>query len=232
MSIGFDDRKLDFISIEDIQKMHTLGGENFAIFAQSIDGVIGADNDLLWYLSEDLSFFKNVTLNNNIIMGKNTWLSLPHKPLPKRNNIVVSSSLDNVEQSTIVVNSIDKSTNVMRNNGYNFFIGGSQIYNYVLEKNIVDGVYVTIVDFVDTNSEFSHIENVKNTETIVYAPSLSKNYVLCAETDWIVSKNGYIKHDKEKNKIKYKVMFYRKNRYIKYNIDINNIYHYHKVSPN
>lgn len=212
--MSFDDKDIDskegFVSIEYMKKMHTLGGKNFAIFAQDIDGVIGADNDLLWYLPEDLSFFKSVTLNNNIIMGKNTWLSLPFKPLPKRNNIVVSFSLDNIEDFAIVVDSVDRATNVISNNGYNFFIGGSKLYNHVLEENIVDGVYVTIVDFVDSDNKFSHVDNVDNVESIVYAPVLSDDYVLCSETDWIDSDKGYMKHDKDKNKIKYKVMFYRR----------------------
>lgn len=212
--MSFDDKdidsKEDFVSIEDMKKMHTLGGKNFAIFAQDIDGVIGADNDLLWHLPEDLSFFKEVTLNNNIIMGKNTWLSLPFKPLPKRNNIVVSFSLDNIEDFAIVVDSVDRATNVISNNGYNFFIGGSKLYNHVLEENIVDGVYVTIVDFVNSDTKFSHVDNVGNVESIVYAPVLSEDYVLCSETEWVESEKGYMKHDKDKNKIKYKVMFYRR----------------------
>ena len=55
---------------------------------------IGLNNKLPWYLQKDMNMFKDMTMNNVVIMGKNTWLSLPIKPLPKRINIVVSTTLE------------------------------------------------------------------------------------------------------------------------------------------
>lgn len=197
------------VSIEAMKEMHTKGGKNFAIFAQDTSGLIGANNDLLWYLPEDLSFFKHVTLNNNVIMGKNTWLSLPFKPLPKRNNIIISSTLNDVGDLAIKVKNVDKAMNIISNNGYNFFIGGSQVYDYILSENIVDGIYMTIVDFVEKDDNFSPFQNFGNIDNVVYAPVVSNDYVLCAETDWEISENGYMKYDTSKKKIKYKILFYR-----------------------
>lgn len=60
------------------------------IVARSQNNVIGKDGDMPWRLSEDLQRFKRLTMGMPVIMGRNTWDSLPKKPLPKRPNIVVS----------------------------------------------------------------------------------------------------------------------------------------------
>ena len=52
---------------------------------------IGKNNEIPWHLSDDLKRFKSITMGNTVIMGKNTWLSLPFKPLKGRKNIVISS---------------------------------------------------------------------------------------------------------------------------------------------
>ena len=51
---------------------------------------IGKDNKLLVHIKEDLQRFKQLTENNIIIMGYNTWESLPNKPLPNRINYVLT----------------------------------------------------------------------------------------------------------------------------------------------
>ncbi len=48
-----------------------------------------ANNTMPWHLPEDLRYFKRVTLNKPVIMGRNTWESLG-KPLPGRDNIVIT----------------------------------------------------------------------------------------------------------------------------------------------
>jgi dihydrofolate reductase len=65
------------------------------IFAQASNGVIGRDNTLPWHLPEDLAHFKRHTQGWPVIMGRNTWESLPQKfrPLPGRLNIVLSRDL-------------------------------------------------------------------------------------------------------------------------------------------
>ena len=60
---------------------------------------IGFQNQLPWRLSADLKRFKELTIgdgNNAVIMGRNTWASLPsgYKPLPKRENIVLTTEVD------------------------------------------------------------------------------------------------------------------------------------------
>ena len=65
---------------------------------------IGINNKIPWNFRQDLSYFKNLTKgagDNAIIMGKNTYLSL-NKPLPYRDNIVLSSSLESIDKSAIL----------------------------------------------------------------------------------------------------------------------------------
>ena len=60
------------------------------IAAVGLNNELGYNNDLIWHLPEDLKFFKEVTSNHTIIMGRNTFESLP-KMLPNRKHIVLTS---------------------------------------------------------------------------------------------------------------------------------------------
>ena len=68
------------------------------IVAVSENGVIGKDNDLIWYLPKDMKFFKETTQGHHVIMGRKNFESIPHKfrPLPNRTNIIVTRQSDYV----------------------------------------------------------------------------------------------------------------------------------------
>lgn len=105
---------------------------------------IGADNDLLWQrdLPSDLQHFKKLTSGNAIIMGRNTFESI-RKPLPDRQNIVISRSgmsFDGVQ----VVDSLEKAFSIVAPDKDAFVIGGGQIYN--IAYNMVDQIIATEVD--------------------------------------------------------------------------------------
>lgn len=82
-----------------------------AIWAQTIDGVIGRNGTMPWHVPEDLKHFQEVTTGKPVIMGRRTWESLPdaYKPLPGRTNIIVSRSVGAVEarDGAIWVSSLD-----------------------------------------------------------------------------------------------------------------------------
>ena len=61
------------------------------IVARAQNGAIGRGNTIPWSAPEDLAFFQRETLGGALIMGRNTWESLPKRPLPRRLNIVVTS---------------------------------------------------------------------------------------------------------------------------------------------
>lgn len=87
-----------------------------AIWAQTIDGVIGRDGVMPWHVPEDLAHFKEATAGKPVIMGRRTWESLPdaYKPLPGRVNIIVSRSVGAVEtrDGGIWVSSLDAALEV------------------------------------------------------------------------------------------------------------------------
>ena len=98
------------------------------IVAVARNGAIGLNNELLWHIPEDFKWFKMHTRGNTGIMGRNTWLSLPTRPLPGRTNIVISDNPDDNFDGAIMVGSISESIEKMSEAGENFIIGGGSIY--------------------------------------------------------------------------------------------------------
>lgn len=62
------------------------------IYAASLNGCIGHKGQIPWRIPEDLARFKTTTVGATVLMGRKTWESLPRRPLPARNHIIVSSS--------------------------------------------------------------------------------------------------------------------------------------------
>lgn len=60
------------------------------VVAAADNGVIGDQGRIPWHISDDLKRFKALTLGKTVVMGRKTWDSLPRKPLPGRDNIVVT----------------------------------------------------------------------------------------------------------------------------------------------
>lgn len=116
---------------------------------------IGYYDKIPWHFSEDFKSFSQKTIgkgNNAIIMGKNTWLSLPKKPLPKRDNLVLSTSLKLDQKSD---NFISKSFAdpillhkycIDRNYDDIWIIGGSEIYSYYIKNFNISEIYITYIN--------------------------------------------------------------------------------------
>lgn len=124
------------------------------IVACSLNGGIGLNNKIPWYIPDELKYFKHITTNcpegstNVVIMGKNTWNSLPKKPLPKRINIIVSSTLqsNNLQHNTYIVSCFSDALSLcskLNNTHKVFVIGGNQLYNEALNHPQCENVYVT-----------------------------------------------------------------------------------------
>ncbi|MCD4772140.1 MAG: dihydrofolate reductase, partial [Bacteroidales bacterium] len=93
----------------------------------------GKDNKLLWHISEDLKRFKRITKGNKIIMGKNTYLSLPVRPLSNRENIVITDVQGEKFEGCTTVNSIDEALELCNEKEESFIIGGASIYKQFLD---------------------------------------------------------------------------------------------------
>ena len=99
------------------------------IVAIAQDNAIGRKNNLLWHISEDLKYFKKVTLGHPVIMGRKTFESIG-RPLPGRKNIVVSKSGNISNPSVETAEDLEellKSLRRKRKEEY-FVIGGASIY--------------------------------------------------------------------------------------------------------
>lgn len=115
------------------------------IVAVAKNNVIGKDNDIPWYLPADLKYFKKITLNHHIIMGKNCYYSIG-RPLPKRTNVVLSRDPFFTLSNCIVAHSIEEALESALRNGEHevFIIGGGQIYEQ--SQKFWDKIYLTEVD--------------------------------------------------------------------------------------
>lgn len=123
------------------------------ILCTDVFGAIGYKNQLLYMIREDLQNFKKLTLDHKIIMGYNTWESLPKKPLPKRENLILTSRDIDIPGATII-RDIDEIIKLGKDEDI-FVIGGGQLYNEMINRDLVDEVYLTMVidqaELSDTN---------------------------------------------------------------------------------
>lgn len=93
---------------------------------------LGKENDLIWKFKGDMRFFKNNTIGHHILMGKNTFYSLP-KLLPNRKHIVLSTKENNFQEEVIHIKNIDEFNELIKNIDDDIYvIGGASIYDLML----------------------------------------------------------------------------------------------------
>ncbi|RVU21886.1 dihydrofolate reductase [Methylobacterium oryzihabitans] len=113
------------------------------------DGVIGRDNALPWRLKTDLRFFRSVTMDHVVVMGRSTYASLG-RPLPGRLNIVLSQSGGEDRGNLVWTSSRDMAValadlvSVERNKRSVFVIGGARTYG--LFEDLFTRIYLTEVE--------------------------------------------------------------------------------------
>jgi dihydrofolate reductase len=93
---------------------------------------IGKNNDLLWHIPEDMKRFKRITSGHKVIMGKNTYLSLPFRPLRDRENIVITDNPDETFDGCTAVYSINEALEKCNGSNESFIIGGASVYKQFL----------------------------------------------------------------------------------------------------
>ena len=125
------------------------------IVACDLEDGIGRDNKLPWNIPSDLKRFSQLTRgkgNNAVVMGKNTWESLPKKPLPKRDNLILSTTLDleigepkNSYVKTFPdIMALDKFCEKQKYDTV-WIIGGSSIYNQFINDPKINKLYITLI---------------------------------------------------------------------------------------
>ena len=131
------------------------------IVAMAKNRAIGINNQLIWHNSNDLKHFKQVTLGHCVIMGHNTWLSLPgQKALPNRRNIIISDRLDEAPENFELATSIPEALELVKDEDEVFIMGGGSIYEQFLPK--ANKLYLTRLDKAfeaDTYFPYINFEN-------------------------------------------------------------------------
>lgn len=116
------------------------------LVAMDQNRVIGKDNKLPWHLPADLKYFKELTMGHPIIMGRKTYESIG-RPLPGRENIIITRNKDYTAEGCTVIHSISevKELNEKRDDEL-FVIGGAEIFEQTF--SIADRLYITMIEAV------------------------------------------------------------------------------------
>lgn len=113
-----------------------------AIVAVASDWAIGRQGGLLCHLPADMRHFKEVTMGHSIVMGRKTFDSFPRRPLPGRQNIVITRNADWQYPGVTVAHSLDDAIAVAHTDTV-FVIGGAQVYEQALP--LVDVLHLTCI---------------------------------------------------------------------------------------
>lgn len=114
------------------------------ILVMDNDCAIGKNGDLLYRLPEDMKHFRETTKNSTVIMGRKTYESFPKRPLPDRENLVLSRNSKKIDGARVFpdIKSLLKYANSLENRV--FVIGGGEIYEQLLphcDEALVTRVY-------------------------------------------------------------------------------------------
>ncbi len=110
------------------------------ILARDKNGAIGYKGSIPWSLPEDMAFFRRVTWEGVVIMGRKTFESIG-KPLPHRINVVITRQKDYEAKGCLVFNDLEEAIERTKNLGEIFVIGGAELYKKALPLAKV--IYVT-----------------------------------------------------------------------------------------
>jgi dihydrofolate reductase len=149
------------------------------IWAQTLDGVIGADNAIPWRLPEDMAHFKATTFGHPVVMGRRTWDSLPprFRPLPGRRNIVVTRdpqwTADGGQHARSITYALELAA-VPPHSAEVWVIGGGEIYRAALE-------YATMLSVTEVDAKVAGD---------TYAPTLDSSWGIAEDNGWQYSTSG------------------------------------------
>ncbi len=123
----------------------------FIVVAVSENNAIGKDGEIPWKIKEDMKRFKDLTMGYPCIMGSRTYDSIPSRfrPLPGRENIVLTRRGDYRPQGAKIMHSFDDALSYCREKGYSkaAIIGGAKVYEEGLQ-------YADIVELTRVHKEF------------------------------------------------------------------------------
>lgn len=127
------------------------------IVARASNGVIGKDNQLPWHLPADLKHFKAITMGKPIVMGRKTFESIG-RPLPGRQNIVVTRNPGFMASGITVAHSVEAAITAANETEEIMIIGGTELYK--LSLPLADRIYLTdIQQNFDGDAHFPSLDS-------------------------------------------------------------------------
>lgn len=146
------------------------------VCAMANNRVIGKDNDMPWHMPADLKHFKQTTMGKPIVMGRKTFESIG-KPLPGRQNVVISRNQDYKPEGVDVVSSIADAIELLSNENEIMITGGGHIYQQTIDQ--ADRLYLTFIDLTTEGDaffpEFKHL-TLKEVEREAHQPDEKNKY--------------------------------------------------------
>ncbi|WP_222843476.1 dihydrofolate reductase [Roseivirga misakiensis] len=118
------------------------------VVAKAKNNAIGKNNDLLWRLPDDFKFFKQVTLDHFVILGRKTFESLPGL-LPRRTFVIITRQKEyQAPEGHFVAHSLEEAYRICQEQTQQevFVIGGGVIYKESIDKGLIDKMFITEVD--------------------------------------------------------------------------------------
>ncbi len=126
--------------------------------------IIGKDNDMPWHLPADLAYFKKTTLGKPIIMGRKTYESIG-RPLPGRQNIVISRDKNYQAEGIDSVTSVEEALTLAGNVEEIMVIGGGAIYTHCLP--FANRLYITHIKAdIEGDTQFPYYDTEKDWQLI------------------------------------------------------------------
>ena len=113
------------------------------IAAVAKNRAIGFENKLIYWLPNDLKRFKALTTGHTIIMGRNTYLSLPKGALPNRRNVVLSSTVSELPGCDVYP-TLEAALKSCKPEEDIYIIGGARVYEQAI--SMADRLCLTEVD--------------------------------------------------------------------------------------
>jgi dihydrofolate reductase len=120
------------------------------IAAVAKNRAIGFENKLIYWLPNDLKRFKQLTTGHTIIMGRNTYLSLPKGALPNRRNVVLSKTIGELPGCEVYP-TLEAALKSCQANEDIYIIGGASVYQQALEY--ADRLCLTEIDDTPTDAD-------------------------------------------------------------------------------
>lgn len=143
-------------------------GKHRLIIIVAVDNnwAIGKNNDLLYSVPTDMKFFREKTKENIVMYGYSTLMSFPNgKPLPKRDNIVLTSKTFETPNNLTIAHSIEEAFDLIRNIDDDrdvFVCGGASIYKQLVDY--CDMAYITKINATteDATAFMVNLDNKPN----------------------------------------------------------------------